>query len=358
MPDSPARTSAVTRVRVALLVVATLTVTGCGLRLETPPPEPPVPDAAETVRQRTVADAVALQDLAGGTEHPDPAVQLVLDAVAEASAAHVDALGGVYDPGTDPVGPEPSTGVPDTSPTPTAGRQDGDAAGGGGGGTADGETSADETVEVLVDALAETSATATADADAVEDGTVARVLAAVATSRLLLGERLAVADGAPAEGADRAEPWPATAPAVLPEGVTETDVLPLVTAEDLAGQAWEVVAARREGDARAVAAERAVVHRERARAWAEATEVAGTGLDPRRAGYALPPGLLSGEEPAATEDLATLETGLADAYATLVARAAPTQRTPLLAASADATAAAASLTGRLPTFPGMPELAG
>ena len=101
-----------------------------------------------------------------------------------------------------------------------------------------------------------------------------------------------------------------------------------------------------------------MLHRERARTWAEATDVAGTGLDPRRSGYALPPGLLSGEEPVATEDLASLETGLADAYTALVARAAATERAPLVAAAADATAAAATLTGRLPTFPGMPELAG
>lgn len=351
MPHRTAPTPATTVVRTALVASLALALAGCGVRLETAPPEPLVPDAAETVRQRTVADALVLQDLAASTEHPDPAVQVLLDAAATASSAHVDALGGVYDPGTAlpgaaaPGAASPSTSAGTDPPGATAGPVD--------------PAAPDEAVDRLVTALAQTATTAVTDAGAIEDGTVARLLGAVAANRRVLGERLAAAAGAPVPEPDGAGPWDTlTADGAVPAGLTGPDVLPLVTAEDLAGLAWEVTAARRDADARAAAAERAARHRERAQSWAEATDVAGSGLDPRRTSYTLPPGLLSGEEPAAAADLAALETALADAYAALVARAAPTARATLLAATADATAAAARLTAEVPDFPGMPELAG
>ncbi|EYR61991.1 hypothetical protein N866_12950, partial [Actinotalea ferrariae CF5-4] len=108
MPRRPARTVTVTLVTATLAAV----LGGCGLRLETPPPQPPVPDAAETVRQRTVDDALTLGALAAAVDHPDAAVQVLVDQVEDAATAHVDALGGVYDPGT---GPDPDP----TAPGPT-----------------------------------------------------------------------------------------------------------------------------------------------------------------------------------------------------------------------------------------------
>lgn len=360
VPPGPGRARPVrTRGRAVLgLALLALTVTACGLRLETPPPPPPVPDAAETLRQATVADAVHLQELAAATEHPDPAVQLLVDTVREAAAEHVDALGGVYDPGTADGAAAPTAGA--SAPSPAAAPTSTEPAPSGGAGSPAGDDDApsaeapDDAVGRLATTLAEASANAHAAADEAEDGPMARLLGAVAANRLLLGERLAAAvDGGTAP--ERPAPWTVDLGATLPPDVPGSAALPLVTAEDLTAQAWEVVAARRDGAARASAAARAALHRARSQAWAEAADVAGSGLDPRRPSYALPAGVLSGEPAAAADDLAMLEGRLAAAYASLVAQAAPGARGPLVAASADAAGAAAGLTGDVPAFPGMPE---
>lgn len=364
-PAAPTRGPVLRGRAVLLAAVAAVALTACGVRLETPPPPPPTPDAAETLRQRTVADALLLQELAAATGHPDPAVQLLLDAVEEAARAHEDALGGVYDPGTGAQdgAPDPAAGPPTPSPAAAPSPTDGPAApeGDDTAGGQDAEPADDAAVGRLVATLAETAGTALAGADEAADGSVARLLGAVAVNRLLLGERLAavagVGDGAVGAGTS---PWDDldAIPVALPTDLPGSAALPLVTAEDLAGQSWEVVAARRDGDGRSAAADRAAAHRARAQAWAEATDVAGSGLDPRRTSYALPDGVLSGDAAQAASDLAALETRLADAYASLVAQAGPGARRHLVAASADAAGAAADLTGDVPAFPGMPELTG
>ncbi|MBC7291853.1 MAG: DUF4439 domain-containing protein [Actinotalea sp.] len=374
MPATSARTPAVTVVRATLVAVVAVLLAACDVRLETPPPAPPTPDAAETVRQRTVADAQELQALAGAVAHPEPAVQLLVDAVAEGAAAHVEALGGVYDPGTDgtdepapsavpggtdaDAGADQETAAADSSPDATETAGSGTGEGGTDAAVPEQPGDGDAALGRLLRALETTAATALTDADDVADGTVARLLGSVAVHRLLLSERLTVATAGAA--AERAEPWRVAPPdaAGPPAGVPASDALALVTAEDRAGQVWEVVAARREGDARTAAAERAAAHRARAQAWAVATDVAGSGLDPRRTGYALPAGLLTGDTAAATRDVADLETTLADAYLALVARAEPGERAALVAAAADAAGAAAALTAQVPVLPGMPEHAG
>jgi hypothetical protein len=359
----PARIGPAPGGRAALLAAAVLALTACGVRLETPPPPPPTPDAAEILRQRTVADALLLQELAATTDHPDPAVQVVVDAVEEAAGAHVDALGGVYDPGTGPDEPAPDPAEGASAPSPGGAPSPTDGSGTPQADDADGPdpAGADDAVGLLAATLTGTAETALASADEAADGPLARLLGAVAANRLVLGERLTAAvDGPDGAVGTRTAAWDVVDPdpGALPPGLAEPSAVPLVTAEDLAGQAWEVVAARRDGDSRAAAADRAAAHRARAQAWAEAAAVAGSGLDPRRTSYALPAGVLSGDAGAAASDLAALETRLADAYASLVAQADPGARGPLVAASADAAAAAAALTGDVPVLPGMPEHAG
>jgi hypothetical protein len=210
---------------------------------------------------------------------------------------------------------------------------------------------ADVPADAVVAALTEAAAAARADVAVVTDGGLARLLASLSVSRLLSASRLATAAGlAPPVVPD------VVVPAAAPAGVTGTDLATLVAAEDAAGYALEVVAAKHADDLRARAGARAVVHRGRAQAWAEAGGIAGTGLDPRRVAYALPGGL---EDPAAAAALvAALQTTLAADHLALVARVAPADRAALADAAAEATAQALVWGASLPALPGMPDVTG
>ena len=335
-PRAPRTTTAV------LVVLGLLLAGGCGVRLETPPPAPLTPGVDESARQRASADAVALEvvaDPAGTTtdgptdastdpptDPPTDPVVAARAAVATHAALHLDLLGGLYDDGLDPRAPRrPESPVATPSPTPAA-----------------------VPPEAVVAALTEAAATARADLATVTDPGLARLLASLWVSRLLSASRLAAAAGL------TPPPVPEVAvPAVLPAGLAGSDLATLVAAEDAAGYALEVVAAKHTGDLRSRAGARAVVHRERAEAWAEAGEVDGTGLDPRRVAYALPGGL---EDPAVAGALvADVQTTLADDYLSLVAEVAPDERATMADAVAEATAQAVAWGAALPALPGMPE---
>lgn len=345
-PARPARRPA--RV-LALLLGLTVLLAGCGLRLETPAPQAPQPDALETVRQRATADALALQVLADSlaTSGAEAGLAAAAGTVAAASTAHLDALGGLYVPFPD------ATAAPDAAASDATVDPDPAASPGPTSTTAPSPVTAD----TLVALLDSTAASARADAAAVEDGALARLLASVAVARTQLAD--AVAGLAALDPASR----PASEPAPLvglPAGVDPADVADVVQSEDALGFAWEVVAARREGDERGAAAERARSHRSRAESWATAAEVVGTDSDPRRVAYALPPVLLdAAADPAATAaELAALEVSLVASYAGLVAQADAGERTPLVDAMLTAARSATALTGQTPAFPGLPEHAG
>lgn len=331
---------------VAAVLVAALT--GCGLRLETPPPVEPSPDAVEAVRGRTAQDALALAAdaqalLASGPAEP---VAAVLGDIAAFGELHAEQLGGAYDSGL----PEPT---PSASPTDTP------------------TTAA--TAESLLTALAVDAGTALTDADAVPDGPLARLVGSVATARADLAVRLASVLGVPAPEitapetavappADPATPTPGVAtpgtdgstPAA-PAGLERTDLDALTLAHDEAGYALEVVAAKLTGDQRTLARETAAVHRDDAERWAIASGAAETLGDPRRAAYALPAGL---DDPVVATGLArSVETGVGDTYANLVAAAAAGSRADLLTGLADATRRARAWGATPVAFPGMPELA-
>lgn len=207
-------------------LLAALTLTGCGVRLETPPPEVPTAGAVEQARQDAALVAAQLHDVAGAAAAAaDAELGAVLTAVQAASGEHHEALGGVWEPWAG-AGPE-ATAYPEDpttpAPAPTATPQ-----------------------EVL--GLLEQGA-ADARADALDhDGGLGQLLAAVAISRTWLAVDLARALSV--EG-DRlpAAPLPAPAPGTVDAQTSR--------AVDAARYAFEVVAARSSGPQRQAAVERA-----------------------------------------------------------------------------------------------------
>ncbi|TGY76924.1 DUF4439 domain-containing protein, partial [Cellulomonas shaoxiangyii] len=303
------------RLRAAVALAAVLPLAACGLRLETPPPVEPSPDALEQVRARTVADAL---DLAADADAlaavvPEGPERTVLLDVAAFSARHAEAAGGVYD-----------SGLPDPAPTASASTS-----------TTTTPAGAPDAATLLAE-LVDDAAVAADDADTVTDGPLARLVASVATSRDELADRLsaatalprpaagAAADGAPdgsADEADQATPGvtpgatasASSSPGGEAPGTGTAALVALALAHDEAAYGYEVVAARVSDDARARAVEAAARHRADANRWAATAGVAGRAGDPRRAAYALPGGL---DDPAVLDDLVRrLESGVADAYA-------------------------------------------
>ncbi|MEZ0449672.1 DUF4439 domain-containing protein [Cellulomonas sp. ICMP 17802] len=324
-------------VRALAAAVTVLTLAACGLRAETPAPVEPSPDAIEQVRARTVADSLALAEAAtAAAQLPDGAVDPVAPVLADVtsfSGQHADQLGGVYVSGL----PTP-TGSPTTAPPP-----------------------ATATVGEVLAQLATAAATARADADALTDGPLARLVASVATSRAELATRLAHATGTEvppvpdATATATASPAPTPSGTALVDGLTADELGALALVHDQAGYGFEVVAAKLSGDQRSTAAAAAAAHRSRSEEWAQAAGIDGSAQDPRRASYTLPAGL---DDPAVATTLArTLETAVADAYATAVAQAAPGSRAPLLDGLRDATDAAAGWGATPVPFPGLPERA-
>lgn len=349
---------------VAVVVALVPALVGCGVRLETPAPTAPAPDAVEQVRARTVDDALALVEAAtsahDATDATDQAtaagvdpvtLTAVLDDIVTFSTQHATELGGVYDSGL----PDPS-GSP-TGPTP---------------GTATSPAAAVTPVEVLA-LLARSAATALDDAGATKDGSLARLVASVGTARTGLAQRLSQVTGTPVPE-QLPEPDPAGTPTATsspapsagttptdeasggdPSGLASSDLDTLVLAEDQAGYAFEVVAAVLSGDQRTQAQAAAATHRQVAEEWATLAGTTGTTSDPRRVAYAVPVGV---DDPTVALGLArTVLTTLADTYATLTARAEAGTRGSLLDGLTTGTADAVTWGATAVAFPGMPELA-
>ncbi|MBO0925785.1 DUF4439 domain-containing protein [Cellulomonas sp. zg-ZUI199] len=335
----------------ATLVAGALALGGCGVRLESPPPAEPSPDAIEQVRARTVDDALALADAArAAAPSADEATRAVLDDVATFSDQHVEALGGVYD-----------SGLPDATPTP-----------------APAATSPAVTdVTGVLSALVDDAARAADDADDVPDGALARLVASVSVARDALADRLAAVTGVPRPDPALAAPdgtagTAATAtadPTVTPPGAAPTggaapgDATPaaaagakaLALAHDEAAWTLAVLAARTTDERRATLLAAADGHRRASDAWAATAGVVGQPTDPRRSAYALPGGL---DDPTVADALPrTLEQAVADASAQAVDDAPAGARAEAIASLRTATAAAVAWGAAPVPFPGMPELA-
>ena len=316
---------------VGAVVALTSLLAGCGLRLETPPPAPPTPDANETARERAGADALGLEVLAAapGGNPADPATSIRATVVA-LSGEHRDQLGS--GDRSHPATPAPTTGPSGVPTTAATAKPAG-------------------TTPDVVARLVQTASNARTDAATVPAGPLARLLGSVSAARLLLARELAAAVGeSPAP-----ELAAVTVPESVPAGLAPSALSALVADEDEAGYGFEVIAAKLSDGARSRALDRAAVHRIRAEQWARLAKVAQTRLDPRRAAYALPAGL---DDPAVATALAqSLEQSLATSYASLVAGAEPKSRLTLLDALTEATAAAVAWGAPVPAFPGLPERA-
>jgi len=320
------------------LVTGVLALGGCGVRLETPPPAEPSPDAIEQVRGRTVDDALELATAATALSAAagDENVRAVLDDVAAFSSRHAEELGGVYD-----------SGLPDATPsaTPTA------------------TPSAVTDVTTLLTDLVDDASQAARDADAVPDPALARLVASIGVARDALADRLAAATGqarpeATADaGQDDATAEPTSA---APEPDSTTTPAPhsaaaLALAHDEAAWTFTVLAARTGDDRRAALLAEAERHRAASDAWARTAGVVGRPTDPRRSAYALPAAL---DDPAVADALPrTLEQAVADASANAVAGADAGDRADALTSLRTATAAASAWGAAAVAFPGIPDLA-
>jgi len=327
----------VRRLAAAAAVVAMLA--GCGVRMETPSPTQPVPDAVEAARRAAVQDVVDVEaqaratvaalptDAKGDAKRTTDGQRESLQAVLDDAGAHLAALGGQYVSGL-----LDADGVPlPAEPTPAVA-----------------EPGTQRTVDRLVQSYARARGALTTQ----EDDAVARLMASVAVAQLTRAQSLAAAGGDTLPEIDA--PASAQVPDTLPDGV-DADLVPLITAEDAAGYVYEVLAARLTEAERVAARTRAAQHRDRAEAWARLAELDGTAQDPREIAYSLPDGILA--EPTDTSGVHGLETDLATSYASLVAQVPPELRTAMLDLLTDSYGAALTWGAAPVAFPGLPERA-
>lgn len=300
----PGPTRIVRRCALALTVLV-LVLTGCSVRLDAPPPPIPTPDAHEQLRSElaTTTEQLIAAAQAGDTEGAAATEQLAL---AEASQAHLEALGGLWTPPPRPEDPNPTT------PAASAGSQDLMAA----------LTGATEQVR---EALADPDW----DADA------ATLLASIVLYREGALARLAEATGSP----------PPAAPEPTDELPAElgAESAPLCRTLDALGYAYEVQAARSSGDQRDQARAAGEANRALAESIAVLAGYDGTNTDPRSVSYAVGQDL--------EESIAAWQADLMPAWLALIGPAAPADR-PVLLARARAAATLAPLP-ETDVFPGL-----
>ncbi|WP_062384873.1 hypothetical protein [Demequina iriomotensis] len=306
MTSAPSRTLRLVGAAAGLAVA----IGGCSWRAETPP-----------IPSRTPTPTVVLRDAAAERE------QAVIDTVDSSDAGvleaglapeRLEALGGIY------------VEHPSSSPSPSPAALS------------------------FEDAVAEAIDAALADASAAddEDPGLAAMLRSIALSHASV---LAAEDLAGAEPAERPMPGSDGDGAWIPTSDTAVDgdaLAALALAHDRAAFAYEVAAARAEGDERAQALVRSRIHAARAESL-----VALPGVEDRRTPlYDVPPiGTATAAGRAATE--IEIETGLSEDYAALLDGAAAVDVTWILDAAFDAFAAAAALPGfdpqSIPALPGL-----
>lgn len=326
VPSSCKHTNRTVRTGLVAVVVAILALTlgGCGIRVETPPPSEPVPDALETARRAAAADVIAILDVASESAEnlaqDDPA-DVILDDILAASTVHLAQLGGEYVSGLDS----------DPNPNPSS----------------DGSGGPDATLETVVDRLAQAYSRTRGSLESTPDPGLARLMASIATFQLTSARSLAAS--AELELPSVVVPGTPDLPDVPPAGISSSDLTPLILSEDAAGYAYEVLAARLLDAPRVAALARASVHRTRSDAAAAAAQVARTIADPRRVAYELP------DDPTDEAFVRSLELDLADSYASLVALAVEEERVIYFDLLIDNYHAALTWGAQPVMFPGLPE---
>ena len=304
-------------VRLAAAVLAAVSLAGCGVRLDTPPPEVPVADATEEARQGAARESAQLHALAVAARAAtdDAATGEVLIAVESAAAEHHAALGGVWEPWPG-AGPE-ATAYPGESPSPSETPDAGEA-----------------TPQAVLDLLEESAAAARQSA-LEQSGELGALFAAVAISRDRLAADLAEALGTSVQ-ALTAEPLPLPAPGSLDPETSRT--------LDAARYALEVVAARSSGDQRTAAAERAAYLAEVAGAVAPEEDI-------RDVAYDL--SVAADSETPERDLAAAAEHDVVRAYVTLLTADDGVDREAVFAAALHAAREVRSWGGALPELPGL-----
>ncbi|MCL1900152.1 MAG: DUF4439 domain-containing protein [Promicromonosporaceae bacterium] len=336
------------------LAVGVSLLGGCRLRLETAPASEPVPDVAEMLRRTAVYDALevteAAQSALGRYVQRAPMVA-ELEQIIAFSAAHVEALGGVYVSGVEP---EPDLLAPGAEPYPTPAM-----------------ATATDVIGALNDAASRNRTAANNAADA----GMARLLTSISASQELSATRLAALarlelphrppvqipeplpteapveeeDLAAAQAAATAEEADEVDP--VPGGLSPGDFVPLVISEDSIRWALEVLAASMPVEERADVLRQADHHGRRAAAWARLGGLAGTPGDPRALAYQVPRYL------EADELVLVGASTMIENYTTLVSRSEPGSRLLFIDLLSEAVHTADGLGHPPHPFPGMPELA-
>ncbi len=307
----PAPSSAPKFLVAVAAVLSALLLAGCGVRLETDVPKPLVPSANELMRQGMVNDLVLIAqdaDAAGKSVAADSPTSTELSAVADQASAYQDLLGGVYVSGL----PQEEAEQDEVAASP-----------------------APATPENVLTRLTDSIARVRSTLPLMEDPELARLFASISISNTLSARDLAAALAQDAtDNADAPmvtlEPAAESIPDTVFAGIDPALVTALIVSEDGAGYSYEVLAAMRQPDRRAIALTNATFHRTTAQTWAAVTQVADTAEDPRRVAYDLPLSMSVEAYVAPDSELVemaqTVEVGLATRYLDLVALAAPENR--------------------------------
>ena len=293
------RTSRYVGATILLASLATGALTGCSLRLETPPVPVPSPDQYELLRDAAAHDEARVLDalpaataaIATGTGASTPGRDYFVQVEAASATPHLDALGGVYVPFPS------ATPSPSTTPSPSA------------------SPPREQGVASLTRKVAEARDDDLAAALVAEDPDLALVLASIGLSHgasLAVGVyQDAIAAGSAPLASERRMPGGAFADLVPAATTLDGATLEgIIVAHDYAAYAYEVIAARSSDDARTQALERSRIHARRADEL-----VAIAGADPRSPAYVI--------DDARFDDDATMaalasetEAGIADRYVT------------------------------------------
>jgi len=307
------------RAAAALVGVAVaVSLAGCGLRLETPPPVAPSPDAAEELRQEAAVDAATLTSTVSEVTAEGTTAE-VLDRVGSDADAHVDALGGVWVawPEGAPEGAVPPDPVSTAPPVPDPGVAD------------------------VLGLLEQGAAAAREGALEAPTDELAGMLAAVSISRAQAAGELARASG---ETVPETMATPMDRTGLLARGVDGPTLLVL----DQARFAWETVGARSEGPARGAATARA----EQLQSLVDVAVEAGA-PDERPAVYDLPgadeEAGLSAEQAAVVD----AESRLLEHWLFSLGLVGPEERGALVDAAADSAQRIVDAGGTLPALPGL-----
>lgn len=289
-----------------VLVATMALVTGCGVRLETSVPQPIAPDSNELARQAMVNDVVLIQEdvtsALAAHEFTDSQLATLIH-LRERNANYERLLGGIYRSGLPQDEPEDLPEVPLTPIESVYGPQE------------------------VIDRLLASTGRVRTTLPIATDPDLARLFGSMAIGNLLLAQEIAKASDLEFVVPEfLSEPVPDTILGLIPTNSIES----LIHNEDATGYGFEVIAAMRHPDRRAVALEQGRLHRETSQFWADMSGLAQTPQDPRRVAYTLPFELTADDAVAPEQDLVALaqemESNLATNYVDLIALSTPDNR--------------------------------